>query len=506
VGESEQRGVRESGQEDVRVQQGAGRNDAGDNGERVSDRRKLKPTRAEIEKLVNSKEFFTPKEKDILRQYEGSGGQKEGEGRGLLDEYYTPQIVVEKVWKLINQHIDGKITNVVEPSAGIGRFFEGAPKDAVLAAIEINPISAKITKALYPEAVIHNKPFEDIFIDEKGNKRNPKLGYVDVVIGNPPYGEHRGKYKGLGEETRIGRYEEYFIKRALELTRKGGIVAMVVPSGFIRGKQNYAKEQIAKLGELVDAYRLPNKSFGTTDIGTDIVIFKRRPTLTGNDSQKRLTIISRQQTMSNDIFFRDVMNLDKTLGTATTRKGRFGIENYVEGTLEEAMGKLTVDEQVAQEQAIEEFEDEDAANVEMEQELTPEIEQEAVRKTRIAKVKRTRAERTGKDTAIKGVFKRKEKTPHIVVGTKNGKIKLFSQGEKLSPEAQKIAALTTENGSIAPEALNKEQKETLNFYHDNYYNDYNYYQGDIYEKLKSLEISKDKISNAQYKRQKAGLE
>jgi hypothetical protein len=74
---------------------------------------------------------------------------------------------------------------------------------------------------------------------------------------------------------KLSRYEEYFLKRSLELTKEGGIVAMVVPSGFLRGKIDYAKKEIAELGTIVDAYRLPNKSFETTDIGTDIVIFKK---------------------------------------------------------------------------------------------------------------------------------------------------------------------------------------------------------------------------------------
>lgn len=473
----------------------------------ISNEETKKYTKAEIEELAMSKDEFTEAEKNILRQYEGSGGQKDGAGRGVLDEYYTPKPIIDKIWKLVEQNIDGNIDSVIEPSVGTGRFLEGAPKDATKSGFEINPISAKIAKVLTGANIV-NMPFEDMFIDPKGKKKDYPAGLISVVVGNPPYGSHRGKYKGLGEEPNIGRYEDYFIKRSLELTREGGIVAMVVPSGFLRGKESYAKEQIAKLGELVDAYRLPNGSFGTTDVGTDIVIFKKRPVLTGKDSEERLPIVMRQRTISNDMFFRDVMNQEKVLGTATTRKGRFGLENYTEGTLEEAMDKLTIDEVVAEQQAIEEFEDEDKEAVEMEQPFTPEIEKEAVKKTRIAKVKKTRAQVAKKDVLVKGILKRNEEEPHIVEGIKKGAVKTFSQGEKLSEQDQKFLQLTEEDGSINGMELSEEEKETLNQYEGNFYTDFNYYQGDIYDKLQVLEQEHDagRMEDKQYERQKAGLE
>ena len=465
-----------------------------------------KYTKAEIETLAMSHDHFTDEEKNILRQYEGSGGQKEGEGRGLLDEYYTPPEVIDKVWQLVKQYVDGKIDTVVEPSVGTGRFIEGAPKDAKVVGYETNPVSAKIAKVLYPESTIHNKSFEDVFTDEKGNKKAYPKGMLDAVVGNPPYGIHRGMYKGLGEEPKIGRYEEYFLKRSLDLVREGGIVAMVVPSGFLRGKVDYVKNEIAKMAELVDAYRLPNKSFGTTDIGTDIVIFKKRPVLTGAGSDERIAIVSRETKTSNDIYFRDVMNQDKVLGTATTIKGRFGIENYTEGTLSDAMQKMKLDDQVAEEQAVEEFNDEDKEAVEMEQPLTPEIKTEAIRATRIAKRKPTRAQGLKKDMEVKGVLKRSETEPYIVNGTKKGATKTFSQGNELTAQDQKFLDATREDGSIHAGDLSETENAVLNYANGDYFTDFNYYQGDIYEKLSQLERDKSKITAEQYDKQKKQLE
>jgi len=453
-------------------------------------------SKTEIEKLVNSKDTFTEEEKALLRQYEGSGGQKEGEGRGVLDEYYTPKIIVDKVWELVKQSIIGDIKQVIEPSAGTGRFIESAPKNIKIVGLETNPISAKIAQALNPDAKIINQPFEATFIDEKGNKTNYATGYADVVIGNPPYGIHRGKYKGLGEETKIGRYEEYFLKRALDLTREGGVVAMVVPSGFLRGKLDYARKTIAKLGRLDAAYRLPNGAFGTTDVGTDIVIIRK-------DGSKN-DLYTREQILSNDYYF--TLHPENILGEETERKGRFGIEKYVEGDLQEAIQKLVVDEEVAEQQAVEEFNDEDKELVEMEQPLTPEVKKEAIRKTRVAKVKKTKASVAKKDVEVKGVLKRDSKNPHIVIGTKKANIEIYSQGEKLEPQDQRLYDLQQEDGSIRAIDINEFEKSKLNFHSGKYYTDFNYYQGDIYEKLEQLERDRDELSAEQYERQKKHLE
>jgi hypothetical protein len=59
-----------------------------------------------------------------------------------------------------------------------------------------------------------------------------------LVIGNPPYGDHRGLYKGLGEEPKISKYEDYFVKRSLDSLKPNGILAMVLPSGWLNRQKN----------------------------------------------------------------------------------------------------------------------------------------------------------------------------------------------------------------------------------------------------------------------------
>ena len=279
---------------------------------------------------------ITEEELEKVNSYTGAGGrEKEGaEGRGLLDEYYTPGDVTTMVSAaLANLDAVKKGMSILEPSAGIGAFIsdldtEGSKIDA----FEINETAARILKLNYPSVAVRVAPFEELFITDRGAKK-PITKFYDLVVGNPPYGEHRGKYKGLGEEPKISRYEEYFLKRALDLTSDGGHVAMVVPSGFVRGGTSYSKEQIVKLGDLVAAYRLPNGAFPTTDIGTDILVFKKSTSLDGAINAERIRKIT------NDEYFTDD-HPEHVLGENTTRIGRYGVEDAVFGTLESAVDQF----------------------------------------------------------------------------------------------------------------------------------------------------------------------
>ena len=314
------------------------------NGERSGTLNNRRLSNQEIEELVKSKDTFTDEEKKQLAQYTGSGGMEHqgAEGRGLLDEYYTPKAVVNLTWNLVKPFFPtGKKLTILEPSIGIGSFLVGVPKDSEVYGMEINPVSYKIAKVLYPNAKIANKPFERLFIDERGDKINITNRF-NLVIGNPPYGQHRGKYKGLGEESKISKYEEYFLKRALDLARDPmhgipeGYVAFVMPSRFLQSNMSgYAKREIAEMGELVEARRLPNGVFPTTDIGTDIVVFRKDPL-----DVKEYTYQARLEKISNDEYFKE--HPEYILGEQSKRKGRFGEETYVKGTLADLENGMNV--------------------------------------------------------------------------------------------------------------------------------------------------------------------
>ena len=266
--------------------------------------------------------IITDELKDICNQFKSGGTSKEG--RGILDEYYTDSKIVDAVRNLISDEFKNKKElSALEPSVGTGNFIN-ATKSLVLnstvIAFEINETTAKIAKIFHPDAVINLRSFETEFIEENGTKKNTKnfSEKYDLVIGNPPYGEHRGLYKGLGEESKISKYEDYFIKRGLDSLKNDGILAMVVPSGWLN-RQNKLNN-----AELLNAYRLPSGAFSGTKIGTDIIILKKNSRVLKHD-------------ISN--YFEN--NPQNILGEIREKTNRFGrLEFYVHGNLDDALALL----------------------------------------------------------------------------------------------------------------------------------------------------------------------
>ena len=243
-----------------------------------------------IEELIENipAEKMSPEEKNFISYFSGYGGlEKYGAtGKGLLYEYFTPSIIAEKMWGLAYKYgFNGG--RVLEPSCGIGEFIKYAPDQELVTGYEINEISAKICRILYPQADIQSKYFETFFIKNndsiKGNiKGLPKFS---LIIGNPPYGSMGGKYAGMGEKayTKANNYIEYFISRGLDLLEKDGLLIFIIGTEvaaggtpFLKQGMTEVKKIIADKSELLDAYRLPNGVFETTDVLTDIIVLRKK--------------------------------------------------------------------------------------------------------------------------------------------------------------------------------------------------------------------------------------
>lgn len=251
----------------------------------------------------------------LLAQYEGGGGISGEDNRTpaeVLNAFYTPREVVNAVWRLADYYAPNAKT-VLEPSCGIGRFAENRDGDKEFTLHELDETSARIAKILHPKANVIQGAFQKQFFDEDGRVVNkdyepPKY---DIVIGNPPYGENKSIWAGRGEGKQFVRIEEYFLSRGLDSLKDGdSALLFVMPSTFLKSFPDGAKRLVAEKCVLVDAYRLPNGTFDTTDVGTDIIVLKKGS--------------CRAEEISGDTFFKN--HPEKILGEEYLGTDRFGKE------------------------------------------------------------------------------------------------------------------------------------------------------------------------------------
>lgn len=345
--------------------------------------RKIREQCREI--LKKSDSDITEADKQVLSQYVGAGGTDE-EGisnNGVLYEFYTPRNVISKVWQLVDKYNPRQDKTVIEPSSGIGRFAEGRSEKFTM--FELEKDSARIAHILHPDAEIVQGAFQEHFMKQKKGRFTQDFEKYDVAVGNPPYGAYTGKYKGLGEGKDFERYENYFMARTLDTIKDGGIMAMVVPSGFLDGGGAYDKDlkKIADKAELLEAWRLPNGTFESTDVGTDIVVFRKG---------KGTTVEALKSYFQN--------NPDHIAGELSTRIGRFGEETYIKPkdgeTFESAVANIDVGHTIVEKQI------------------------EAVAKNVTAQPETKKAEKITDKTKF-GDFVQTEKGTGLVVGYLHGK-------------------------------------------------------------------------------------
>jgi len=238
----------------------------------------VKRIREQCLTLLNEKrtDELTAEDKHILAQYEGGGGTGEAQrsASGVLYEFYTPKAVCNTLWHLVDAY-DPTIKTVLEPAGGTGRFLVGREHNECTL-IEPDETASRIARLLHPAAEVKAQSFQELFFKDGVIRTAQYTGKkFDLVIGTPPYGTYSGFYKGKGEGASHSRYEQYFLDRALDVVKDGGLVAFVLPSSFLQSAQTEGKRLIAAKGTLIDAWRLPSGIFPTTDVGVDLVIVKK---------------------------------------------------------------------------------------------------------------------------------------------------------------------------------------------------------------------------------------
>jgi hypothetical protein len=239
---------------------------------------------------------YSEAELHLLRTYEGMGGQAskiETKSAseidiGILDQFYTPYSVIEKMWGLAMKYgfsFTG-VKRILEPSCGIGRFFEYVPEGHKVIGYEIDKYAYTIAKLTFPKFNVLNQPFETHFWDTKRDIKKGVNPEFDLVIGNPPYRPLDSAYvlkadvvgKTEKQYTGAHSFDQYVLMRGIDLLVSGGLLIFIIPNSFLANDHSYNlfKESLIKKAELIDAYRLPNGVFGNTGIGTDIVVFRKK--------------------------------------------------------------------------------------------------------------------------------------------------------------------------------------------------------------------------------------
>ena len=228
----------------------------------------------------------TPEEQEILSQYVGWGGLADAfdpdkdswakeykELKGLLSEdkyaaarastlnaHYTSPTVIRAIYDTVEQ-MGFRTGNILEPSMGVGNFFGMLPESmqgSRLYGVELDSITGRIARQLYPEANITVAGFET----------TSQRDFYDLAVGNVPFGNYKVNDKAYNQ---LGfSIHNYFFAKALDQVRPGGIVAFVTSRFTMDSKDSTARKYLAQRADLLGAVRLPNNAF-KANAGTEVV-------------------------------------------------------------------------------------------------------------------------------------------------------------------------------------------------------------------------------------------
>ena len=248
-----------------------------------------------LKRIESENRYATGKEQEILARYVGWGGlsacfddsnellSESREIRDLLtnEEYaaarestltafYTPPEVIRAIYGTLSR-MGFRDGNILEPAMGTGNFFGMLPEEMLtsrLTGIELDSISSRIAKLLYPESDITSGAYEDVSLPDS---------YFDVAIGNVPFGSFSVA------DQRYDRHNfpihEYFLAKTLDKVRPGGIIAVICSRYLLDKKDSYARRYLAQRADLLGAVRLPEETFSGssgTNVISDILFLKKR--------------------------------------------------------------------------------------------------------------------------------------------------------------------------------------------------------------------------------------
>ncbi|MEE1285447.1 MAG: zincin-like metallopeptidase domain-containing protein [Ruminobacter sp.] len=318
-----------------------------------------------LKQIESEERFATPSEQVTLSKYVGWGGlsnafsaDKEDwkneyeELKSILtndeyqsalesttDSFYTDPKIINTMYQAL-ENMGFKGGNVLEPSCGIGNFIGAMPTNmkanSNVWGVELDSISARIAKKLYPNQNIQNTGFQNTKINN----------FFDVAIGNVPFG--RMTINSLQDKD-LGRHKfaihNYFFAKALKEVRPNGVIAFVTSTSTLDGSDQKARDYLATNADFLGAIRLPSSAFKAnagTDVVSDIIFLKKResPRIDLNESE----LVSRSKYEESNVLINDYFKShpEMILGTVEVGTNQFGNEVLKvkpSGNIEEQLDK-----------------------------------------------------------------------------------------------------------------------------------------------------------------------
>lgn len=249
-----------------------------------------------LEQIEGENRYATPEEPQILSQYVGWGGLADAfdesksnwsaeyhqlkelllpeeyrmARESTLNAHYTSLVIIRQMYKTLEK-MGFSRGNVLEPSMGIGNFFGMMPdsmKESRLYGVELDSITGRIAKQLYPQTDVQIKGFE---------KTDYPNDFFDVAIGNVPFGQYKVADKQYDKNNFL--IHDYLFAKTLDKVRPGGVVAFITSKGTMDKASPEVRRYLAQRADLLGAVRLPNTAFKAnagTEVTSDILFFRKR--------------------------------------------------------------------------------------------------------------------------------------------------------------------------------------------------------------------------------------
>ncbi|PRT69957.1 helicase [Streptococcus anginosus] len=244
-----------------------------------------------------------------------SPSEYEAARESTLTAFYTPKTVIDSVYKTLSG-MGFKNGNILEPSMGIGNFIGNLPDEmnkSKFYGVELDSISGRIGKLLYPESDIQIKGLEETSFSNN---------FFDAVIGNVPFGEYKVNDREYNKNNFL--IHDYFFAKSIDKVRNGGVIAFITSSGTMDKKDESVRRYLAARAEFLGAIRLPNDTFkgvAGTEVTSDIIFLKKRDSIRERD-EDWIHLAEDENGLTYNKYFVD--HPEMVLGSMKEVSGRFG--------------------------------------------------------------------------------------------------------------------------------------------------------------------------------------